>query len=858
MMDTFGEWLRQQRKIRKLTQRELANRVGCSIIMLRKIENGERRPSAQIAKLIANVLEIPPPELSTFVRVARGELRVERISHLSNLTENPNISPTQPAETPHNNLPVLPTPLIGRVYELKELNRLLNDPDCGLLTLVGPGGIGKTRLGIETASTMQDKFEDGIYFVPLAPVNFSRFIIPVIADSVGFSFQSKNPADPKTQLFSYLSEKHMLLLIDNIEHLLKEPDIQFFPELLAIAPKVKLLFTSREPLDLQVEWVYEVQGLPVPEDEQTNTTTQGTSIELFIQRARRANARFSATTDDLPTIVRICELVDGMPLAIELAAGWVRALSCDEIAYEIECGLDILHTSARDLPARHRSMRAVFDHSWKLLTEEEQPILCRLSVFQGGFSREAAGQVAGATLSDLSKLITKSLIRRSSTGRYDLHELIRQYIFEKLVNQHEVQKEAEARHGQYFLKYLSREDMRLRSSTQQEALVEVTAEIDNIREALEWALDHHEFTLIEESLRAYTTFYDTLGWAQEALDYLGRVRDALETKSSISKSEQVALAHVLTCRSLFAYRTSQSEEANIMLDHSFEILRPLNKPGILVEALTFLGIIRLTAGELVEALELFKEGLQVATDHDDQWYAALCLTEIVDVNMFLGEASNDLEQFHSVVEAWRKTGDPRFTAFGLNCLSLGAIAVGKYEEARAASEESIAINRLVGDRWGLGVSYRGLGLVAQAHDEHAMALDSLRRSLQIFTELGSHWDVARTLSDIAQSTFAIGNDYEARNLWRESLRLAMDTQGLLAAIDAIVGIAGMETKEGNNQQALELVTVVLNHPAATQEARNRAQVLQGILASQLAPKQFETIQSLVKNRSFQSIVDDML
>jgi predicted ATPase/transcriptional regulator with XRE-family HTH domain len=855
-MDTFCEWLQQQRDDRRLTRKEFASRVGCSVAMLRKIESGERRPSTQIAELIANCLEVPPTEQETFVRVARGELRVDRISHLSNLTHPHNAIPTQTAS--HTNLPVLPTPLIGRIHELKELKRLLHDPDCRLLTLVGPGGIGKTRLAIETASSMQDKFEDGIYFVPLAPVNSSRFIVPVIADSVGFSFQSVGPTDSKTQLFSYLSKKQMLLLIDNIEHLLKEPDIELFPELLTVAPRVKLLFTSREPLNVQAEWVFEVQGLPIPEEPQTESIVQDTSIELFIQRARRAHAGFAATADDYPAIVRICQLVDGMPLAIELAAGWVRTLSCKEIAREIEHGLDFLHASARDLPARHRSMRAVFDRSWKLLTEEEQSILCLLSVFRSGFQRGAAEQVASATLSNLSKLITKSLIRRSSTGRYDLHELIRQYSFEQLANQHEVHKETEARHGQYFLKYLSREDMRLRSSTQQDALAKVSAEIDNIREALEWALAHDEFTLIEEALRAYSTFYDILGWAQEALDYLGRARDALEAKSSLSKPEQVALAHVLTSRSLFAYRTSQYKEANIMLNKSLKLLRPINEPGILVEALTFLGIIRLTTGNLVEALELFKEGLQVATDNDDQWYAALCLTEIVGANMFLGEASNAHEQFQSVVEAWRKTGDLRFTAFGLNYLSLGAIAVGRYEEARAALEESIAINRLVGDRWGLGVSYRGLGWVAQAQDKHNRALDSLRRSLQIFTELGSHWDVARTLSDIAQSTFALGNASEARRLWRESLHLAMDTQGLLAAIDAIVGIAGMEAKEGNTQKALELVTVVLNHPAATQEARNQAQAMQGILASQLTPKQFEDIQSHAKKRSFQALIDDLL
>ena len=191
-MDIFGEWLLQQRNLRRLTRGEFANRVGCSIAMLRKIEDGERRPSTQIAELIANALEIPPTEHETFIRVARGELATNRITHLSNLTQIPNISPPQKSAISRNNLPVLPTPLIGRIHELDELNRLLQDPGCRLLTLVGPGGIGKTRLAIETASQIQDKFSDGVVFTPFASVNSSRFIVPVIADSVGFAFQSEN------------------------------------------------------------------------------------------------------------------------------------------------------------------------------------------------------------------------------------------------------------------------------------------------------------------------------------------------------------------------------------------------------------------------------------------------------------------------------------------------------------------------------------------------------------------------------------------------------------------------------------------------------------------------------------------
>ena len=226
----------------------------------------------------------------------------------------------------------------------------------------------------------------------------------------------------ESQLLNYLNEKQILLLADNLEHLLGDsavPDL--IAEILQRATKVKLLVTSRESLGLQGEWVFEVHGLPIPE----TAHVEGTAVELFLQRARRAHVGFDATTDDHADIVRICRLVNGMPLGIELAAAWVRTLSCHEIALEIERGLDFLSVSAKDLPLRHRSMRAVFDHSWKLLSEEEQKVLLRLSVFQGGFQREAAEHVAEATLLTLSALVTKSLIRRSGTGRYDLHELIR-------------------------------------------------------------------------------------------------------------------------------------------------------------------------------------------------------------------------------------------------------------------------------------------------------------------------------------------------------------------------------------------------------------------------------------------------
>lgn len=852
-MVTFGEWIRGQREDRKLTRQEFADRIGCSVAMLRKIEDGERRPSAQIAGLIANSLDLPPAEHESFVKVARGELTLDRLARLSNGISHPDISAPQAASRVR--LPPLPTPLIGRRHEVDELGVLLRHPHCRMLTLVGPGGIGKTRLAIETASQCQPAFADGIYFVPLAPVTASRLMIPVIADSIGFTFPAESSVDTKTQLLNYLGEKQILLVLDNLEQLLHDDAVAaLLAELLACTTNVKLLVTSREAMGLQSESVFEVQGLPVPE----NTDLEGTSVELFLQRARRADVNFNATTEDYPAIVRICRLVDGMPLGIELAAAWVRTLSCEEIAGEIERGLDFLSLSAKDLPLRHRSMRAVFDHSWKLLPEDEQNVLLRLSVFLGGFTRDAAQKVAEATLPVLSALVTKSLVRRSGTSRYDLHELIRQYAFEQLAGQTRVRKETQARHGRYFLTFLAQEDARLRGSAQRESIASLTTDIDNIRGAQEWALTSREFSLIESTLRAYLILFDTMGWVQEALDTLGRIKDALEAKPSLSRMEQVALAHVLTTCSLFAYRAAQMEQANVMLNRSLQILRPLDEPRVMVEALTFLGIITLTAGNFSGAVELFKEGLQIARDIGDQWYEALCLTEVVAVSMFMGDSSNAHEQFQSAVDAWRRTGDQRLTAFGLNFLSLGAIALGKYEEAQAALEESIEINSAVGDRWGLGISYRGLGLVAQARGDHSLTMDSLQKSLQIFTEFGSHWDVARVLSDLGQSAFALGNESEAEGFWREALRLSMESRGILTTLDALVGLASLFAQRGEHENALRILLICIDHPSTVAETKVRAGKLAAQLKEKLSAEKFESARNFAETSALETVINEFV
>src|SRR5262249_45381113 len=304
----------------------------------------------------------------------------ERIRDSEPRTENPEPRTEQSRHTP---LPLPPTPLIGRESELAELGALLENPAYRLITIVGPGGIGKTRLALASATDQIDAFAHRVYFVPLAPLRSSEFLVPAIADALGLAFSGRE--DPRAQLLNYLRGKELLLVLDNFDHLLEGAEL--LVDILRRATAVSILVTSRERLNLQGEWVFDIAGLQVPAADQIDGVEGYSAVALFLQRAHKVHARFTFGAAEKRAVARICRLVEGMPLGIELAAAWVRALSCAEIAQEIEQSLGFLTTSLRDVPERHRSLLAVFDHSWRLLSADERGVFRKLSVFRGGFGR---------------------------------------------------------------------------------------------------------------------------------------------------------------------------------------------------------------------------------------------------------------------------------------------------------------------------------------------------------------------------------------------------------------------------------------------------------------------------------------
>jgi len=856
-MELFGEWLQGQRKQRRLTRDEFAKRVGCSVSALQKIEYGERRPSAQIAELIANCLEIPPEKREIFIRVARGELGMERLFPLSKLVQQPETSPNH--NTHQNNLPILPTPLIGRARELKKIHSLLRDSQCRMLTLVGLGGIGKTRLALEVASQLESDFNDGIYFVPLAGVNSSRFVVPVIADSIGFNFQGASPTDPKTQLLNYLKGKRALLLIDNLEHLLNESDVaELLAELILQAPQIKLLTTSRESLNLQGEWVFEVHGLPVPENEDT----KGTSVELFLQRARRAHVEFSATTDDYPAILQICTLVGGIPLGIELAATWVRTLSCVEIAKEIERGLDFLSASVRDLPGRHRSMRAVFDHSWKLLSDEEQSVLSRLSVFHGKFSRTAAEQVAEATLSTLSSLVTKTLIRRSGNGRYDLHELLRQYAEKKAQADPDGFEIIKGLHSAYYLQLVCSLEQPLIGPKQLSARAEFAANMENIRPAWDYAVKHDQVEIIKSSINSFWNFFESHTWYHEGNATFGLAADEIERAyggvSHMDTAHVILYEYLRCCQAWCCLHVGKVQDARNILEEGIETLR---SEGALVElsrSLHYWGVIHWQVGEYAKALEIFHEKRLLDLQGEVPWNLGIAYGNLGMVTETMGLLEESRDHFQNAISISRSLGDLRLLGIGLFYLGSVKNKLGLTKEGKAHLYESLEISRSIRERFGISMACNSLGLILQKDNNPVEAQQMFQEGLNVSLEMGDQWIIQQSLVNLGFSKLALHDIAGAQDCFLRALQMASEAKLIPSILDSVTGIAWIQARQGKEESALELAIVVEKHPAVTQDTKARALQLQAELETQLTLTQIAIIQTQAGEKTFETIVDDLL
>jgi len=424
----------------------------------------------------------------------------------------------QTAPRPVSRLPQMPTPFIGRRPEVEQVKLLINDPNHRVITMIGPGGTGKTRLSIQAASEMDDKFSDGVFFTPLASVQTAEAVLPAIAKAIDFSFYQEEESRQK-QLLDYLREKQLLLVLDNFEHVTEAASL--VNDILVNAANIKLVVTSRTRLNVRGEQLYTVTGMRTPViddasswDDPEEQAKPFSGVQLFLDCARRVHANFSLTKVNLVPVLEICNLVQGMPLALELSAAWLELLSPQEIVEEIRRSLDFLETDQTGVPERQRSIRAVFESSWKLLSEGERDIFLKLCVFVGSFSRGAAQEISGASLKTLLGLANKSWLQHTEDGRFQLHELMRQYGEERLREDETAWRAAKNSHADFFVDYVAKQAIKLTGSEQLAGLEAMELEFEsNIKSAFDWLVAERRWSdLIERMVLLGLFQFSLIRW----------------------------------------------------------------------------------------------------------------------------------------------------------------------------------------------------------------------------------------------------------------------------------------------------------------------------------------------------------
>ena len=459
-------------------------------------------------KEIAERLFLAPSTVKWYVRQLNSKLDTTSREEISEQAEKLGLMHRKKTDDsylrPRTNLPRQTTPFVGRDAELDEVHSIFENPDVRLLTILAPGGMGKTRIALEATEQQTNNFSDGVYFVPLQPLSEVEQIVSQIASSTFFNIQNDDRSQQQ-QLLDFLRNKQMLLCIDNWEHLLEGAPM--LNEILAAAPDVKILTTSREKLNLLGETVYVLPGMKFPDWETPEDALRYDAVQLLVQAAKRVNRDWRVTQDNQDYVARVCRLTQGMPLGILLAASWLDTYPLKLICEEIQNSVDILETDLRDVPERQRSIRATFDYSWARLSDTERDILAKMSIFRGGSSPRAALAVTGANPRILQTLMNKSLLMRNKEGRYDIHELLRQYAAEKLTQSGGVERLRDD-HMRYYMNALAEQYKPLQSAGQLEGMKAIRVDFENVRLAWERACSKHEYELLDNALFSLCFFLE--------------------------------------------------------------------------------------------------------------------------------------------------------------------------------------------------------------------------------------------------------------------------------------------------------------------------------------------------------------
>ena len=777
---SFGEWLKRRRKAEGWTQEQLALQISCSTSALKKFEAEERRPSAQIVERLAEIFNILPNEHTSFLRYARGdwkyapgESREEAPWHISTVATR-------------SHLPASLTSLIGREQDITAVREYLENINIRLVTLIGPPGIGKTRLSVEMARAELSDFPDGVFFIALAPLEDPNLVAPTIIQTLGFV--EATDQSPLKRLENGIGDKQMLIVLDNVEHLI-EGTATLVSELLSACPHLKILATSREALRVPGEWLYPVPALRIPTDAQLQSIemkeiSSFAALSLFAERARAVRSDFVLNADNIESVTNICTQLDGLPLAIELIAARVRLISPQALLERLSGQFTLYADGMRAVSARQKTLHGAIAWSSDLLSLEEQKLFARLSVFAGGFTLEAAESIFARTVRDksvadlIASLLDKSLLQRTfdvrSEPRFNMLVTIRQFALERL---RQMSEEAEIRnwHLKYFVDLAERAEPNLRAFDMVMWLNRLKVELDNIRAASGWAL--------ESDIQAELRLASALLWFWHIRSYKNEGIDWLERGLSIEATE----------------RGGQP----LTPDRAMIRGKALNVAGFL---LTMLEIFDKSMALSEESLAVFRE-----LGSRGRLGIAYALLNLADAARYQRDPRQAKVLVEESLTLLREAGDKFGIAQCLDILAGMGGSEGDFDRAKALLEENLALRKEIGDKDGIANVLMGLGRNTFLQGDLSRSVTLYEESLAVFREVGNERARSFILADLARVAQAQGDDGKATQILEEALTLGRNLGDEFPISQWLHGLGEVAQSQGNYERATQMYEEALIH-----------------------------------------------
>lgn len=688
------------------------------------------------------------------------------------------LEPASPeyAPAPANNLPRQLTPLIGREREVAAAKSLLMNGDTRLLTMTGPGGVGKTRAAVKLAEEVAREFADGVAFVSLAPVRDPELVVAAIAQAAGIREAGERSLFERLEI--HLRSKRLLLFLDNFEQVADAAPM--VTELIKGCPSLKVLVTSRESLRLSGEQEFPVPPLGLPDPErlsESETLSRYDAVALFVERARRVKPDFRLTAENAPSVAGICARLDGLPLAIELAAARVKLLPPQKMLKRLEHRLELLTGGARDAPARQKTLKKTIEWSYDLLEADEQLLFRRLAVFSGGCSLEAAEKIVGEpdeeTLGTLEALIAKNLLRQTegSNGelRLSMLETIREYALERLSSSGEEESIRRA-HTDYYLELAESAEPHLTTAEQVAWLDLLESEHDNLRAALRWSLKREDAKTALRLGRALWRF-----WYLRC--YLSEGQRWLEEALAKSGGATVLRAGVLSGAGHIAWSRGEFERAAALRGESLKLFRRLGDKVGTAASLNGLSFVSRMRGDYATAREMCEEALAIYRELDDRWGIAQSLFLLGATAAFEGDHAAARPLLEESVALYRKVGERQGLADALGVLGMSASSRGDYGAAIPLMEESRAIMKSVGYRRGLAKTSSCLGDIALSRGEHDRARALYEEGMEILQELDDRWWMAWCLEGLAGVAASRGQPGRAARVFGATEALREEIKG---------------------------------------------------------------------------------